>query len=196
MKSLLENRSLIEDAGRSSYQPVQSKAFSEIIGKNPVKKLLLVLGDIGILYFSLYLSHAIRGSEIPLAQAWQGSLLPFTILFGIWLLVFYINDLYEIATSRNDLNFYNRTLQSLFISFAVAFGYFYLLDDVFAIKPQMLFLIFAFVTSALFPLWRYWFNSFVEQPSLRRNVLVVGLNEGSLELIHEIRQKPQLGYHI
>jgi exopolysaccharide biosynthesis polyprenyl glycosylphosphotransferase len=122
--------------------------------------------------------------------------MPFTILFGIWLLVFYINDLYEIATSRNDLNFYNRVLQSLFISFAAAFVYFYFLTDVFSIKPQMLFLIFAFVTSAVFPLWRYWFNSFVEQPSLRRNVLVVGLNEGSLELIHEIRQKPQLGYRI
>ena len=196
MKSLIDNRSLIENPAESSYQPAPSKAFTDIIGKNPVKKRLLVLGDIGILYFSLYLSFAIRGSEVPMAQVWQVSLMPFTILFGIWLLVFYINDLYEIATSRNDLRFYNRVLQSLFINFAAAFVYFYFLTDVFTIKPQMSFLIFAFVTSALFPLWRYWFNSFVEQPSLRRNVLLVGLNEGSLELVHEIRQKPQLGYHI
>src|SRR5262245_60899576 len=133
MKSLIENRSLIENA-ESSYQPAPSKAFTEIIGKNPVKKRLLVLGDIGFLYLSLYLSFAIRNSELPMAQVWQVSLMPFTILFGIWLLVFYINDLYEIATSRNDLRFYNRVLQSLFINFAAGFIYFYFLTDVFTIK--------------------------------------------------------------
>ena len=84
MKSLIDNRSLIENAAEPSYQPAPSKAFTEIIGKNPVKKRLLVLGDIGILYFSLYLSFAIRGSEVPMAQVWQVSLMPFTILFYNW----------------------------------------------------------------------------------------------------------------
>src|SRR5262245_20398154 len=103
MKSLIDNRSLIENAAEPLSQPAPSKAFTEIIGRNPVKKSLLVLGDIGILFVALYLSFAIRDSEVPMAQVWQVSLMPFAILFGIWLLVFYINDLYEIATSRNDL---------------------------------------------------------------------------------------------
>lgn len=193
MKSVLENRSILEHAN----YPTASSALTDIVGKNHVKKLLLVAGDIAILYLSLYASFAIRTWSLPTGQAWFGNLLPFTILFGIWLLVFYVIDLYEIALSRNELTFYNRILQSLFICYGIGFIYFYFLStDVFSIRPQTSFLIFAFLTSALFPLWRYGFNSLVEQPSLRRNVLVVGLNEGSLELIHEIQRKPQLGYRI
>src|SRR5689334_17846758 len=199
MKSLTENRPLLESA-RPEYPAVPvatSKALTRIVGKNHVKKLLLVAGDIAILYSCLFLSLVIRASKLPGTEVWWQSVNPFTPLFGIWLLVFYVVDLYEIALSRNELGFYNRILQSLFINFGLGFIYFYFLStDVFKVKPQTSFVIFAFITTASFPLWRYLFNSFVEQPSLRRNVLLVGLNDGSLELIHEIMQKPQLGYRI
>lgn len=181
----------------ASYHPAAGGAFSEIIGKNHVKKLLLVLGDLSVLYISLYLSLAIRNAELPSSTLWWSNFLPFSFLFGLWVLVFYISDLYEMALSCNQVAVYNRILQSLLINFAVGFVYFHFLStDVFPIKPQTSFVIFAFLTTALFPLWRYHFNSFVEQPSLRRNVLVVGLNDGALELIEEIIQKPQLGYRI
>src|SRR5436190_4623449 len=120
MKSFTEDTSIIVNA-TDTAQPAPG-AFTEIIGKNHVKKLLLVLGDIGILYLSLYVSLAIRGSVVPTAEAWSNSITPFTILFAVWILVFYINDLYEIAFSCNALGFYNRILQSLLINFSVGFG--------------------------------------------------------------------------
>jgi exopolysaccharide biosynthesis polyprenyl glycosylphosphotransferase len=185
------------DTAQPSYGPAASNSFAEIVGKNHIKRLLLVLGDICVLYVSLYLSLAIRGSRLPSAELWSGSFLPFTLLFSIWLLVFYITDLYEIALNRNEFSFYNKIFQSLVINFAIAFVYFYFFStDIFPIRPQITFIIFGLVTSTSFPLWRYRFNLFVEQPSLRQNVLVVGLNEGSLELIEEIMRKPQLGYRI
>jgi exopolysaccharide biosynthesis polyprenyl glycosylphosphotransferase len=194
MKSLIEESSLLRNTAESQSG---LRAVTHIVGRNTFKKLLLVVGDVAILYFSLYVSLVIRGSELPSREIWSRNLTPFTILFAVWCLVFYINDLYEIAISRNEFSFYSRILQSLFINFAIGFTYFYFLSsDVFDIKPQLSFVILAGVTATVLPLWRYWFNSFVEQPLLRRNVLVVGLNEGSLELIHEITQKPQLGYRI
>ena len=63
-------------------------------------------------------------------------------------------------------------------------------------KPQTSFVIFAFLRPPRFHCGVICLIHSSNSHRLRRNVLLVGLNEGSLELIHEIMQKPQLGYRI
>ncbi|MFA6411018.1 MAG: hypothetical protein WCW26_05605, partial [Candidatus Buchananbacteria bacterium] len=61
-----------------------------------LKKIILILGDIAILYFSLWLALFIRkGFQIDLAT-WQEHLVPFSLIFIIWLIVFFISGYYEL----------------------------------------------------------------------------------------------------
>lgn len=164
---------------------------------NRFKKTFLVVGDLILLYASLYLTLALRYSEIPSPEHWNLHVVPFTWLFAAWIVIYYINGLYDIAASKNDVEFYNKLLRNVLINFAVAAAYFYLLTDkLFDIKPQTVFFIFMAVYLALFSLWRFWFNSLVQRPNFLRNVLVVGMNDEARELIKEIVKKPQLGYRI
>ena len=171
--------------------------YNPRIMPNRFKKIMLVGGDVLLLYLTLWLTLLIRYQELPKQNNWLQNLLPFTLLFVVWLLVFYISGLYDIVTSHNDIGFYNRILATLLINYGLATAYFYLLTDkLFEIKPQTVFFVLAAVYTVLFSFWRYWYNSFLARPTHLRKVLVIGINDEAKELINEINQKPQLGYRI
>jgi exopolysaccharide biosynthesis polyprenyl glycosylphosphotransferase len=164
---------------------------------NRFKKILLFAGDAAILYLSLFLTLVIRYQNWPTAHVWQQHLAPFSLLFGVFILVFYINGLYDLAASKNDIEFYNKVLSNLLINFALAVAYFYLLTDrLFDIKPRAVYLLFIAIAGVLISFWRYGFNSLVQRPTLLKNVLVIGIKDEAKELIEEIIKKPQLGYRI
>src|SRR3989344_2121980 len=161
------------------------------------KKFGLVLGDVLVLFFSLYLTLIIRYRQMPSPEIWHLHWPPFSVLFLVWLVVFYITGLYDMAASRNDVDFYNKILRNMLINFGIAAGYFYFLTDkLFDIKPQAVFFIFIAIVAAAFPLWRFWFNSFFRRPAFLKRVLVVGITDEARELVSEISRKPILGYVI
>src|SRR3989344_5098366 len=162
-----------------------------------LKKILLFLGDVVVLYASLYLTLVIRYQSLPTAEIWNLHFLPFTLLFAVWLATFYINGLYDLAASKNDVEFYNRIFRNLLINYAVAAAYFYLLTNrIFDIKPQAVFFIMIAINSLLYVAWRYWYNGLVQNPDYLKKILVVGMTDEARELVEEIMKKPQLGYRI
>src|SRR3989338_4671092 len=162
-----------------------------------LKKTILFFGDLLVMYMSLYLTLLLRYREIPAQNIWEMHFLPFTVLFLVWCAVYYINGLYDIAATKNDVEFYNSVLRNLLVSFAMAAAYFYLLtDNLFHIKPQLVFFIMIGVHSIQFSLWRFWYNAFVQRPEFLKNILVIGMKDEARELVDEIFKKPQLGYRI
>ncbi len=158
---------------------------------------MLFGGDLLVLYLALYVTLLLRYRQIPIPETWDLHFLPFTILFVVWLIIFYVNGLYDLATSKNDVEFYNKILRNLLINFGLAAAFFYLLPDrLFDIKPRAVFFIFMGTSLVLFSLWRYWYNELVQRPTLLKNVLVIGMKDEAKELIEEIIRKPQLGYRI
>src|SRR3989344_1615984 len=161
------------------------------------KKFALFAGDAAVLYGSLYLTLAIRYRELPTAHIWNEHFLPFSLLFLVWIVVFYVNGLYDIATARNDVSFYNSVFRNLLVNYAVAGGYFYLLTDkIFDIKPQTVFFIYIGVNTIVYSFWRFWYNSAAPRQNLLKNILVIGMKDEARELVDEIFKKPQLGYRI
>lgn len=164
---------------------------------NQFKKAVLVGGDILLLYASLWVTLLVRYQTLPGKDTWQQHFMPFTVLFAVWMIIFYINGLYDISASKNDVEFYNKLLRNLLINFGLAAAYFYLLTDkLFDIKPRVVFFIFLGISGAALALWRFWYNNFVQHPGLLKKVLVLGMNDEAKELIREIVKKPQLGYLI
>lgn len=157
-----------------------------------IKKIILLLGDVLILYFSLWLSLIIRYGKTPDAERWNQHLLPFSLIFIIWLVVFFINNLYEPRAARNNLEFYSSIFKTLIWCAALAVAFFYLFQIGIAPKTNLILQLIIF--SALFIAWRHFFNKIAKNQALLSNVLIIGATSATIALAEEINSKPHHGF--
>jgi lipopolysaccharide/colanic/teichoic acid biosynthesis glycosyltransferase len=118
------------------------------------RTLGLFLGDIVFFTFSLWLSLFLRTFTIPTWELFAAHLVPFSLLFVVWALVYLIAGLYEsrsILLARRALSgtllvaqIFNMSLTALFFFFVPLFG----------IAPKTLLLIYLPISFALVLLWR------------------------------------------
>ncbi len=161
-----------------------------------MKKLSLCLGDIVILYISLGLTLLLRYGYWS-NTIWQKHLIPFSIIFIVWILVFFINGLYDFDKARNDFKFYGQIAKNIAINALLAVLFFYLIFGRFSdLKPQTILLILIAIFAVLFFLWRKFFYQLNSSTTLGNNLALIGVSPESLSLIEEIINKPQLGYKI
>lgn len=158
-----------------------------------MKRFSLLLLDISALYGALILTLFIR---YP-GDFWNQHaihFLPFTFIFLLWLFVFYITNLYDITSIRNNLNFYSNLARATFIASAVSIAFFYFIP-VFAITPKTNLFIFIAVLAGAVTGIRSLFNK-ANEGGFRRPLLLVGVNPQTLELAKFIEENPQLGYEL
>lgn len=167
-----------------------------IIGmNNQAKKIILLIGDVGILYFSLYLTLLIRYWGQPIQGNWASHFWPFTIIFVAWIIIFYIADLYDINLAVNNAKFFQVTAKSLAIAGLLSAAFFYLAPQI-NIAPKRNLIIYIVIFAILFYLWRQFYNWSLKAYLPKNTIAVIGLNEQVKELIRELKQKPHLGYDI
>jgi lipopolysaccharide/colanic/teichoic acid biosynthesis glycosyltransferase len=115
--------------------------------------LILLLGDLAVFVLSLWLTLCLRYLAPPSWRAFELHLVPFSLLFGAWLLIFFLAGLYDRHTSvlRNGLFerlFYtqalNMLLAALFFFFVPSFG----------IAPKTILFIYLIISSVLVMAWR------------------------------------------
>jgi exopolysaccharide biosynthesis polyprenyl glycosylphosphotransferase len=161
-----------------------------------IKRITLFLGDILVLYLSLWLTLFIRYRGDFDFNRWQQHFWPFTIIYLIWLIIFFIAGLYELSLARNNINFYNillRLLRGLTINAGLAIAFFYFVPY-FGITPKTnLFLNLAIFT-LLFSGWRHLYNHLIKSSALLNNVLFIGQNKEINQIDQIIKDNPQLGY--
>ena len=162
---------------------------------NKLKKIILLLGDIIVLYVALYLTLLIRYGAKPSEELWWGHFWPFTIVFFVWLLIFYISDLYNLNLAVNNIKFFQLTGRSLIISGLLSVAFFYITPQI-TIAPKRNMLIYVIVFAVLFYLWRNFYNWSLKAYLPKNNIAFIGLNNQVKELIYELKQKPHLGYNI
>lgn len=159
-----------------------------------MKKFVPVLTDLVIFYAALWLTLLVRYQD-----KWRISLelhlAPFTILFIVWLIVFYIAGFYEIHGLKNGPNFYANFSRVLIINAVIGIIFFYLLPF-FGIAPRRNFFIFLAFFASMDFLARSIFNNIIAVSKFSRPTLIVGLNEQSEEMAKLLRNNPQLGYHL
>lgn len=161
------------------------------------KKILLLLGDIAILYLALFLSLVIRYLDLNQAVIqWQENLLPFSLVFLTWLICFFINDFYDLKASHNNVAILNKLLRAFIINTAIALAVFYFLMPLTShnIKPQKILIIDLIVAFGLMYFWRWLFFNFIKSKSIANNILIIGDEPLAQELLKEINSRPQLGY--
>src|SRR3989344_3412404 len=158
-----------------------------------MKKFLLFISDLAVLFGSLLLTLYLRYGQ-TFSEKLEFHLAPFSLIFAVWLIVFYIANLYEPATLRNNIHFYSALLQAIIISSVVSLTLFYLVP-LFKIAPKTNFAIFAAIFTGLEFSARFGFNRIFEK-KFKKTVLIVGLNRQAFELAQFIKNNPQLGYEL
>lgn len=163
-----------------------------------IKKVLLFGGDLIILYFSLwltlYLRYGFNFEHIKLTVS-NPHFIPFTIIYLIWLLIFYITDLYDLNIARNNLNFYTTLFKTLLVNFTIAATFFYFIPY-FGITPKTILFLNIAIFSILFIAWRQIYNRLLISTALLDNVLIIGETQESKDLKKHIEENPQIGFTI
>jgi exopolysaccharide biosynthesis polyprenyl glycosylphosphotransferase len=160
-----------------------------------VKKAILFFGDTIILYLGLIVTLYLRYWPNQNLGDWQQHLLPFSIIYAIWLVVFHITGLYELSSAKNNLFFYSALLKAVVVNAALAVLFFYLFPS-FGISPKTNLALNLVIVTVLIYLWRQIFNRLVKSPALLNNVLIIGRGKEAEQLIRYIQNNPQLGYRV
>lgn len=163
--------------------------------KLKLKQIALLLGDVAVFYLSLYGALTIRYLSQPENEFWAKSTQAFLPILFIWLLVLYINGLYNLKNFANRFKFLELFLKSLAAATILSIAFFYIFPYQ-GISPKTSLLIFSIVFSALFLLIRYTIAHFLKNRLPKTNLGIIGYNKLLLEIIKEIKNNPHLGYEI
>jgi lipopolysaccharide/colanic/teichoic acid biosynthesis glycosyltransferase len=115
--------------------------------------LLLLAGDIAVFIVSLWLTLALRYLQFPSTELFMVHLVPFSLLFAVWVVVFFLAGLY----GRHTRIFRNRLPATIFytqiINMALAALFFFFMP-VFGLAPKTILLLYLLVSFILVFFWR------------------------------------------
>jgi len=159
-----------------------------------IKKTLLLLGDIFVLYFSLYLTILAK-YQTEISDEWNGHIWHFSTIFILWIIIFYISNLYNLNITINTQNFSLRALRAIGISALISIIYFYLNSSI-TISPKTNLAIFTIIFTIIFIGWRRLYNLLLSSYLPKNHIGFLGYNEQVKELIKIIKERPQLGFAV
>src|SRR5260221_8362204 len=102
---------------------------------NRKEPIILFIGDLLFFYLSLWLTLLLRYGEVTFDGAWESHFLPFSILFILWVLVFFIAGLYEKHTLIFKSRLPTTILNAAVANSALAVLFFYFIPQ-FGITPK------------------------------------------------------------
>lgn len=160
-----------------------------------MKVFFLIAGDIALLYLGLLLTLVIRYGADFYRLLVEQHIAPFSVVFLIWLAVFYIAGLYDSRRLRNNFEFL-KTLWLVFSVNALLALFFFYFVPAFGITPKTNLIIFLFVSAAFETAWRRIFNRVTASSARKRRVAFIGSGAAVDEIAAALGASPQLGYEI
>lgn len=157
-----------------------------------LQAFILFLGDWGLFYLGLWASLNLRYQTSLNQEIWQLHKLPFFLVYLIWVLIFYINGLYDLKIFASLKSGFSRLIQTMLVSGLVAILIFYLVPS-FKITPKTNLLIVIVLVSLLILFWRRLFWSLASKTS-KIKILFFGYSKEAQTLIDSFKTHPHLGY--
>ncbi len=164
--------------------------------------IILLLGDLAIFYGALLLTLVIRyeikfpfvppDTDLSFSQILDMHKLPFFYVHLLWILIFYINGLYDIKRFPSSKMVLSKILETMLIGGIAAVLIFYLVPS-FEITPKTNLLIDIFLVTSFLMIWRRFFWLFISRAS-KIKILFFG-SSGEVEgLADYLSKNVQLGY--
>jgi exopolysaccharide biosynthesis polyprenyl glycosylphosphotransferase len=160
-----------------------------------IKTFSLFLGDIAALYASLLATLALRYGSGFYEKFIDVHAVPFTIVFILWIVIFYVSGLYDLRQLRNNIDFLKTLALVIFVSATVAVMLFYFIPS-FGIAPKTNLFIFLVIFIVIEIAWRRLANTLLASREAPNKVVLVGNGPVVEEIVKTIAENPQFGYAI
>lgn len=148
------------------------------------ESFVLLVGDFFFFLISLWLALFLRNLEIPSKELFSIHLVPFNLLFAVWILVFYIGGLYEKHTIILKSKLPNVLANTQLVNSALAVVFFYFIPF-FGITPKTILFIYLFVSFVAVLFWRM-YGYFVIGRGRPNNAILIGSGDEMKELLEEV----------
>lgn len=158
--------------------------YTSGLGKK--EPLVLLLGDLFFLLVSLWLALFLRTLDVPTRDIFYLHLVPFSMLFVVWIIGFYIAGLYGKHTTILRSRLPNTLLNTQFANSLIAVTFFYLIPF-FGITPKTILFIFLAVSFLLILGWRT-YGYFLLGSSRVEKAVVFGSGTEAKEIIQEVNR--------
>lgn len=156
---------------------------------------VLFIGDVCFFIFALWLSLFLRVMEFPSRETFLEHLAPFSLLFIVWVMVFFIAGLYEsrsIVFARRALSDTLLWAQGANLTLAAVFFFFV---PIFGIAPKTLLFIYLIVSFGMVLLWRAFIFPWLGLQKPER-ALVVGESAELEELVAALKNAHRAPAHV
>ncbi len=155
---------------------------------NRKEPLVLLAGDLLFFLVALWLSLLLRNLEFPSRELFLIHLVPFSLLFVLWVLVFYIAGLYEKHTTILKSKLPSILANTQLINSALAVIFFYLVPF-FGITPKTILFIYLLVSFVVILSWRM-YGYFLIGRGRPNNAILIGSGEEMKTLLNEVNNNP------
>lgn len=152
------------------------------------ESLVLLVGDFFSFLVSLWLALFLRNLEAPSREFFSLHLLPFGLLFAVWIVVFYVAGLYEKHTVILKSKLPGILANTQLANSALAVVFFYFIPF-FGITPRTILFIYLFVSFAAILSWRM-YGYFLIGRGRPNNAVLIGSGDEMRELYEEVNNNP------
>lgn len=149
---------------------------------------MLLFGDIVFLLVALWLTLLVRHGRPPAFELFREHLVPFGILFLVWVLVFYIAGLYEKHTTILKSRLPSILVSAQLANAGLAVVFFYFIPF-FGITPKTVLFIYLFISSLLILFWRAYLYLVISK-GRPLNAVIIGSGSEMKELLQEVNNNP------
>jgi len=160
------------------------------------KKIVILLGDILILYGALTLTLIFRYGQSHFGESFYAHIKPFSLIFLIWLITFYLADLYKEKCLRIGLVMIRAFILALIVNVISSIILFYLFPLFFQLTPKTNLAIFALIFGILDITWRFILVKIYISGGLKNRLLIIGDSPIISEVINYLKTNPQIGYDV
>ncbi len=156
-----------------------------------LKRMLLLIGDYAVFQVALLLTLLFRYGGVTHTD-WTAHAIPFSILGVLWIATYYINGLYDLELTRDNLRLFRTFLESMLINLGIAFTFFYLIP-IFGIAPRTNLILFFALTLFIGYAWRLLFNQTLAPSLFQHRLLFIGTPDEAARL-NDLLMTSALGF--
>lgn len=160
------------------------------------KSISILIGDALMFAAALVFMLLLRYGFSGFTEAFISHRAPFGILLGIWVVVFYICDLYSYPKWSVSLENIRTFITANFANLAISIGMFYVFGEFFKLTPKLNLSIFAITFVILDGLFRWLVARLLSAKGHTTHVVILSQSPLAEVLRTHIRKHPQLGYAV
>lgn len=154
--------------------------------------LLLFIGDIVAFCLALYFTLWLRYASVPDAATLAPHIIPFSLLFVLWALVFYSSGLYSKRLALFPSRLPDALLKTQAANIIFAALFFFLIPS-FGIAPKTILALYLVVSLILIALWRLVLYPRMSLSRSRERTVLIASGVEADELFAEVNGNPRYG---